>query len=609
MMSFLKQKGSFDLTQIKRQNLVEEQTSWPDSSENIDGENEKLQGKNAPASVDERKLEEEDEEEVGVSWAKLCFTIDDEGSVTMVDGDLYPSLSPSQTEDYNLECQENSRYACCLSCTKPLLTKYNPLPPNPSYCQRLKYAFMCPPHGTLASIITWCSVVLLLWAVLFSVLGDDVLPGGNIFALYVLVVTSMVAGLVIQKLFRLPPLLGMLMMGFILRNVPYVDIATDIDPSWSSVLRSMSLVIILLKAGLGIDTTALRKLGCVCFRLSFIPCLVEASAVAVVGYIVLKFPWDWAFMLGFIVTALSPAVVVPSLLDLQDEGRGVAKGIPTLGVAACSLDNVLAISAFGLVMGISFSSGNIYFNIFRGPIEVVIGLAYGFLTGVLFWYFPAKEEEGVAAKRTVLLFCGGVLAVFGSNAINFPGAGALGCITVAVVSAYKWKEAKIKIQRAINLSWVLFEPILYGLIGAEVSIGYLNGSTVGLGLLTILVGVIFRIIATIFSTACSGLTTKERVFMAFAWLPKATVQAALGPVALETVKEKSGDEQLEEYAIQLLTIAVLSILATAPIGAALISIGGKKFLQKSVPVETASNHSSIPGVTDPQTPKPNTSEL
>lgn len=93
-------------------------------------------------------------------------------------------------------------------------------------------------------------------------------------------------------------LTGMLVMGFILLNVPHIDVAKDILPSWSSVLRSMSLVIILLKAGLGIDTVALKKLGFVCLRLSFLPCLAEACIIAVVAYFILQFPWDWAFMLG-----------------------------------------------------------------------------------------------------------------------------------------------------------------------------------------------------------------------------------------------------------------------------------------------------------------------
>ncbi|XP_071828857.1 sodium/hydrogen exchanger 9B2-like [Apostichopus japonicus] len=580
-MSFFKNRGSLDLTAVSEQNRVNEPPplSWEDPPEEPTefsrlSENDTPKQEYSDLQDDNQEMNSEEE---GVSWAKLKFTVDDEGSVTMVDGDLYPPSQASSVSE--VRCCSDWRRTCSLG-FRPWRTKYNSLPDDATLCQRIKYGTMCPPHGPLAVIFTWACLIFLLWAVLFSVLDDLALPGGHIFALYILVVASMAAGILVQKLFRLPPLLGMLIMGFILYNVPHIDVAKDISPSWSSVLRSMSLVIILLKAGLGIDTVALRKLGFVCLRLSFLPCLAEACTIAVVAYFILQFPWDWAFMLGFIVTALSPAVVVPSLLDLQDEGRGVAKGIPTLGVAACSLDNVLAISAFGLVMGISFSSGNIYFNIFRGPIEVVMGLAYGFLVGVLLWYFPAETENNVGGKRTILLLSGGIFAIFGSNAANFPGAGALGCITLAVVASYKWKNAKVKVQQVISLLWVIFEPILYGLIGAAIHIDYLNGSTVGLGLVVIFIGVVVRIIVTIFVTSFSGLTTKERVFLAIAWLPKATVQAALGPVALDTVV-REGLTELELYAVQLLTIAVLSILATAPIGAALISVGGKKLLEKS----------------------------
>lgn len=128
-----------------------------------------------------------------------------QGSVTMVDGDLYPPSQASSVSE--VRCCSDWQRTCSLG-FRPWRTKYNSLPDDATLCQRIKYGTMCPPHGPLAVIFTWTCVIFLLWAVLFSVLGDLALPGGHIFALYILVVASMAAGILVQKLFRLPPLLG-----------------------------------------------------------------------------------------------------------------------------------------------------------------------------------------------------------------------------------------------------------------------------------------------------------------------------------------------------------------------------------------------------------------
>lgn len=132
-----------------------------------------------------------------INWP--IFIISLQGSVMMVDGDLYPPSSSS--------CDPEKR-CCCSQAFRPCRTKYNPLPEDPSLWQRIKFGAMCPPHGPFAVIITQTCLIFLLWAVLFSILGNLALPGGHIFALYVLVVASMVAGTLVQKIFRLPPLLG-----------------------------------------------------------------------------------------------------------------------------------------------------------------------------------------------------------------------------------------------------------------------------------------------------------------------------------------------------------------------------------------------------------------
>ncbi|GCB80723.1 hypothetical protein scyTo_0016362 [Scyliorhinus torazame] len=223
----------------------------------------------------------------------------------------------------------------------------------------------CPPQGIIASVFTKVIMVILLWAVLWSITGPECLPGGNLFGNLILFVCAVLGGKLVGmiKLPHLPPLpglLGMLLAGFVLRNIPVVSDAIYIDYKWSSSLRSIALAIILTRAGLGLDATALRKLKAVCLRLAFAPCLSEACVCAVLGHYLLHLPWSWSFILGFVMGAVSPAVVVPCMLLLQKERYGVDKGIPTLLMAAGSFDDILAITGFNTCLGIAFSSGKLF---------------------------------------------------------------------------------------------------------------------------------------------------------------------------------------------------------------------------------------------------------
>merc|ERR1719322_1086551 len=205
-----------------------------------------------------------------------------------------------------------------------------------------------------------------------------------------------VCALLLGRLFelaRLPALLGMLLTGIALKNLPGI-VFEDRWPDYSSTLRGTALVIILMRAGLGLDPQALIKHSGLVFRLAFTPCLVETLVVAVASHLLLDFPWLWGFMLGFVLAAVSPAVVVPCLLQLQERGYGVDKGIPTLVIAAASVDDVLAISGFTILLGITFKPDqDLLTVVFQGPKEAIIGLLFGIGWAFLSILFPGKDDE------------------------------------------------------------------------------------------------------------------------------------------------------------------------------------------------------------------------
>ncbi|KAK7910069.1 hypothetical protein WMY93_014753 [Mugilogobius chulae] len=442
----------------------------------------------------------------------------------------------------------------------------------------------CPrPRGLLNLVITKACLFALLFGLVWSITGSECLPGGNLFGLVILFICAVLGGKLMgmvqfPTLPPFPPLLGMLLAGLVLRNVPYICDAVYINPHWSSALRNIALAIILTRAGLGLNPQALVRLKAVCVRLAVGPCLVEACIVAVVSHFLLNLPWVWGFILGFVLAAVSPAVVVPSMLLLQREGYGVDKGIPTLLMAAGSFDDILAITGFSTCLGIAFSTGSTWMNVLKGLLEVVGGVVAGLLVGLFLCLFPSSEQEDLTWTRTMLLLGLSIFSVFLSHVVGFAGAGGLCVLVLSFVAALGWRTNKAPVAAVVGRSWDVFQPMLFGLIGAEITITTLNPSTVGLGIACLCIGLFIRVLVTFLLVHFGGFNLKEKFFIAIAWLPKATVQAAIGSKALDMAREK-GDKVLEKYGLDVLTLAVLAILITAPIGALGIGLSGPRLLQ------------------------------
>ncbi|XP_063166381.1 sodium/hydrogen exchanger 9B2 [Candoia aspera] len=445
--------------------------------------------------------------------------------------------------------------------------------------------FACPPQGILARIATNVVAVVLIWAVIWSITNRESLPGGNLFGLLFLYLFAVIGGKIMglikfPGLPPLPPLLGMLLVGFLLRNIPLICDIVQINVKWGASLRSIALSIILARAGLGLDPKALKKLKAVCFRLSLGPCLIEACIAAVVSHFLMHLPWQWGFILGFVLGAVSPAVVVPSMLVLQAGGYGVDKGIPTLLMAAGSFDDILAITGFNTCLGIAFSSGSTLENVLRGLLEVAVGIAAGGLLGIFLRYFPSKDQAYLVWKRAFFVIGLSMFAVFGSMYFGFPGSGGLCTIVLAFLAGLAWSDEKKEVEKIIKVAWEIFQPFLFGLIGAEIAVASLDPQTVGFCIATLAVGLVARITATFVLVCFAGFKLKEKIFISLAWIPKATVQAAIGSVALDTAREQA-DKRLEKYGMDVLTVAFLAILITAPIGAVIIGLAGPQLLQKA----------------------------
>lgn len=426
------------------------------------------------------------------------------------------------------------------------------------------------------------------WALLYILLPKEVTPGGKLLTLIFLLFASYFGG-DLFKILGLPKLLGMLLTGIIMRNVGlYFD--TNVQSVYTDVvatIRQIALTNILITAGLEVDAKTMKRLSIVVLELSFIPCIIEAIGVAIFCKLILNFPWSWGMLVGFVMGAVTPAIVVPALINLQKQGYDEDSKISTIVIAAASFDDLVAISGYGIFYGMIFNEGTTLQNITHGPIEFVLGIVFGILWGIVTAWIPHPEDKHLIAKRVFLVGGGGLMFVLGGKIIGYEGAGPLACIVAAFTARINWywqgwSPNYNPVKNIFSSLWIILEPALFALIGAEIDLSILQISETFNAFLVILGGLVARSIACSAVLLTADVTFKELLFINVSWIPKATVQAALGPLAFDHAKLNYPQipENIQRGQITLM-IAVLSILFTAPIGAIGINFLGPKLLKKS----------------------------
>ncbi|ETX07606.1 cation:proton antiporter domain-containing protein [Candidatus Entotheonella palauensis] len=378
---------------------------------------------------------------------------------------------------------------------------------------------------------------------------------------------------------RMPPLVGMLAAGLVLRNLPG-ELLQVLPDRWSVALRLLALTVLLLRAGLGLDLEALRRLQGALLRLALLPNLAEAITIAAVAYFVLGLPPIWSLLLGFVIAAVSLAVVVPGLLDLQLRQYGTAKGIPTMVLAAASFDNVLSITGFGICLSLLFggqSDISLTASLLRAPLEILLGLGGGIVVGLV---CVGLRQTPVWLRFTLLLTLG-LAVVFTGWILGMTGGGSLAAMTLGAVAARGWQQAPDPVAVAMGRLWTFAQPLLFGLIGAAVVLSRIEFAYIRIGLMILALGLLARLTIAYVAVYGAGFNLHERLFIALAWSPKATVQAAVGALALDLARHHQAGAQAEIYGLQVLTLAVLAIICTSPIGALAISRSGPRWLQQN----------------------------
>ncbi|HIZ31815.1 MAG TPA: cation:proton antiporter [Candidatus Fournierella merdipullorum] len=386
---------------------------------------------------------------------------------------------------------------------------------------------------------------------------------------------GLAAAAICQQL-HLPRIIGMLAVGVVLGPCA-LNVLDDSILSISADLRQMALIIILLKAGLSLNLADLKKVGRPAVMMSFVPASFEIAAYVLLAPVLLGLSLAEAAVMGAVMAAVSPAVVVPRMVRLMEEGWGTKQGIPQMVMAGASCDDIFVIVLFSAFLGMAQGRGGADLAAFASiPVSIVCGVALGAAAGwVLSAFFETAYAHAHMMRNSMK-----VIVVLGVSFLlmavedwlegTLPVSGLLAVVSMACVLKLRCAPGvSMRLSQKFGKLWLAAEVILFVLVGAAVDVRYTLGA--GLGVIAMIaLALVFRAVGVTLCLAGTALSRKERLFCVIAYLPKATVQAAIGSVPLAAGLACG---QL------VLSVAVVGILLTAPLGALGMDLTYQKLLQ------------------------------
>ena len=394
-------------------------------------------------------------------------------------------------------------------------------------------------------------------------------------SLSLIFLVGLAMGAICQKL-KMPRIIGMLVTGIVLG--PYV--LDFLDPSIlsiSSELRKLALIIILLKAGLSLDLNDLKKAGRPAILMSFVPATCEIAGYILFAPLLLGINRIEAAVMGAVLGAVSPAVVIPRMVMLMEEKYGTKKAIPQMIMAGASCDDIFVIVLFTTFLSMAQGGSADIIDFVNIPVSIVLGILLGAVTGYgLYLFFETSYAHKHCVRNStkvmiVLGFSMLLVSVEGWLEGKVSVSGLLAVVSMACVIKIKSTAFVSKrLSEKFGKLWIAAEVVLFVLVGAAVDIRYTLSAGIA-AVFMIFIALIFRTAGVLICTIKTKLNMKERIFCVIAYLPKATVQAAIGSVPLAA--------GLACGKI-ILSVAVLAIIITAPLGALGIDNTYKKLLEK-----------------------------
>lgn len=378
---------------------------------------------------------------------------------------------------------------------------------------------------------------------------------------------GLLLGWIFSKL-KLPSLLGMIILGIIL-GPHALDLIDESILMISGELRQIALVIILTRAGLSLDLSDLKKVGRPAVLMCFVPACAEILGTVLFAPVLLKVSFLEAGIIGSVIAAVSPAVIVPRMIRMIDEGYGTNKSIPQLILAGASVDDVFVIVIFTALTTLA-STGTISAGSFTQiPISIALGILLGFAVGAVLVLFFQRYHMRDSVKIMIILSISFLLLEVQNRLEGtIPVSGLLAIMSMGIIIKQKYDVLASRLSIKYNKLWLGAEIFLFVLVGAVVDLKYVVSAGVA-SILLIVGALLFRMLGVAFSLIRTDLLKKERLFCMLAYTPKATVQAAIGAIPLSMGLDCGNT---------VLTVAVLAILITAPFGAVCVDNLYKRLL-------------------------------
>ena len=376
-----------------------------------------------------------------------------------------------------------------------------------------------------------------------------------LFSLALILILGVIASYLFKKI-NMPSLIGYIFIGIILG--PYcLNVLDSSLLDISSTLRNIALVIILTRAGLTLKITDLKKIGISAILMSFVPALMEILGFVLLSRSLLDISINEALIMGSIIAAVSPAVIVPRMIDLINNNYGTLKGIPQLILAGSSVDDVVVLVLFTSFLSLENANSFDILALIQIPLSIILGIIIGCIIGFIIDKIFRMININTISQLLVVLSISFILK-YAEDYFVFSGLIAI--MALSITLKYLNTAITDKLQSNYNNLWSVFEIFLFVLVGAMVNISY--AFKAGINVILIIIGsLLFRMIGVFICLLTTKFNRKEKIFCFIAYMPKATVQAAIGAIPL-SIGLSCGDLAL--------TIAVCSILLSAPVGAYLI---------------------------------------
>lgn len=387
--------------------------------------------------------------------------------------------------------------------------------------------------------------------------------------LAIIFIFGIIMALIFEKI-GLAPIIGMLIAGIII-SPNQMNLVSENIFNLSNDLRQIALVVILSRAGLTLNFEKLKKVGRPAILLSFLPATIEMLAIIFLAQRFFNLNVIDAGIMAAVLAAVSPAIVVPRMIKLIDEGYGADKNIPEMILAGASVDDVFVIVFFSSFLTLKTGGQLSAMSFINIPISIITGVIFGIIIGKVFAFIFEKIDINEIYKAMIFISIGFFSLELQKIIETKIGFAALISIMAAGMAINK-ENPKLanELLFSYNRLWKVFELLLFVLVGISVDLAYVKEAGF-LAVILIIIGLIFRMLGVNISLIKTNLNKKERLFTSLAYIPKATVQAAIGPVALQ-MGLASGN--------LILSVSVIAILITAPLGAILTDKSYKKLLTR-----------------------------